>query len=897
MRIRFFSCRLLASSVLVAALVLTGCGTQRKNIFARSYHNTVAFFNGYYHANLNYRKGLKVVEKGQEVPTDGFMPLLSTTDASSAQSAYIYFDTAIVKNDYLIYKHPNCGRVDDARFLTGRCHFYKRNFSNALQNFNYILFAFPESDLIPEVTLWAAKTYFVTGNEFRANALLNDLPDGLEMDRQTEVEIAEMRATLALDEARYSDALAVLQDHLEEVKDRKRKARWNFLMGQLYEELEDYDRAYGAYNTAARLNVSNEMTFNARLNMAGLFAQSDNLSPEKLSKVRNSLDRLADDGKYTAFRDQIFYQRGLLEIRQGNLEEGLAYLKQSLQVSQSNTRQQVLSYSKVGELYFEEFREFKTAQAYYDSAAQRVTPEMAEYDRITALSEKLNDYIVYRKDLALQDSLLHLASLPQAEQLAAAERAVRAEEEAARRREEEEKRRQAELQRQAQFDAQNQSDFNTSGGGSFYFADPTQVARGTAEFQRVWGNRPNEDDWRRRTKQAVFASAEREAEQADAVNPDESREEKVQRYANRIPSSPSALDSTRLVIQEALFGIGQLYVKVFEVPDTALFYFKQLTTRFPEAEMAPKAYYAQYTTYRTMPNPQEANRTRQLILDRYARSLYARLLRNEDVSAEFAGDAQAFNEALSTLRGLYESGDCEAVVNFGGFLVQKYGTHPQGNKLQYMQGSCYGQLGQTDSMKAVYERMILAYPDTELADIARRSLALLANPDAQLVANRPRSEDGTPENDPLEDPESRVYGFEVEQGAEEPVFAVLTIARSAIKSAELNELMSDFHRELFPNDNLRASVLTYRTEEEESWLVYVAQFKDFPTANGYREVAKTYDRLTKLMTDEDGDVLLMTPTNFRKVFVERRAADYRVFQKMYFKQLLANGTRAGGDSR
>ena len=41
----------------------------------------------------------------------------------------------------------------------------------------------------------------------------------------------------------------------------------------------------------------------------------------------------------------------------------------------------------------------------------------------------------------------------------------------------------------------------TSGGSGFYFYNPQAVSQGKAAFQRKWGRRALEDDWRRRKKE------------------------------------------------------------------------------------------------------------------------------------------------------------------------------------------------------------------------------------------------------------------------------------------------------------------------------------------------------------------------------------------------------------
>ena len=60
-----------------------------------------------------------------------------------------------------------------------------------------------------------------------------------------------------------------------------------------------------------------------------------------------------------------------------------------------------------------------------------------------------------------------------------------------------------EAQAQAnKFNQNNQANRNIV-RGAWYFYNPAAVGFGAGEFKKIWGNRKNEDDWRRKDKTSV----------------------------------------------------------------------------------------------------------------------------------------------------------------------------------------------------------------------------------------------------------------------------------------------------------------------------------------------------------------------------------------------------------
>ncbi|HAK70402.1 MAG TPA: hypothetical protein DCM15_03400, partial [Cryomorphaceae bacterium] len=73
------------------------------------------------------------------------------------------------------------------------------------------------------------------------------------------------------------------------------------------------------------------------------------------------------DDKNITYRDQIFYVWALKELDLEHYPDGEALLRNSIESSVSNPKQKGKSYLRLAGIEFD-FRDFYSAQAYYDSA-------------------------------------------------------------------------------------------------------------------------------------------------------------------------------------------------------------------------------------------------------------------------------------------------------------------------------------------------------------------------------------------------------------------------------------------------------------------------------------------------------------------------------------------------
>ena len=131
--------------------------------------------------------------------------------------------------------------------------------------------------------------------------------------------------------------------------------------------------------------------------------------------VQDYLTKLLKDEKNEEYQDRIYFEFAMLELKKGNRDEAIAYLRESIRSNMNNQRQKALSYYKIGQIHFYDLQDYNTAQAYYDSAATAINQDAPEYQEITTLAKTLKNYITQINTIHYQDSMLYLASLPKEE--------------------------------------------------------------------------------------------------------------------------------------------------------------------------------------------------------------------------------------------------------------------------------------------------------------------------------------------------------------------------------------------------------------------------------------------------------------------------------------------------
>jgi len=186
------------------------------------------------------------------------------------------------------------------------------------------------------------------------------------------------------------------------------KAKYHFILGQLFQKSKLDAFAYENYKEVLNNRPPYELSFYAQLNMAQVTELSKG---EDVKKIRKYFEQLLKDGKNLEFRDKIYYEMAEFELKQGKIKEAIPHYKSSIKESVDNKRQKSFSYHKLGLLYFDELKEYQLAQAYYDSAYQIMPKDEDIYPQVETRQAVLSDFIKQITTINENDSLLTLAKM------------------------------------------------------------------------------------------------------------------------------------------------------------------------------------------------------------------------------------------------------------------------------------------------------------------------------------------------------------------------------------------------------------------------------------------------------------------------------------------------------
>ncbi|MCS7073153.1 MAG: tetratricopeptide repeat protein, partial [Bacteroidia bacterium] len=866
------------------------------NFLIRGYQNLVSYFNGFYNAKQLYKEGVKSVESTLTPPEDKLMPLVNVGDAAKAKSSFSKFDEAIKKCEVIIFRRKKSDWQDDCRFMIGRCQFYKNNYALAAQNFEYILAAFPKSNLRPEVQIWLAKTAYMTKNPWKAKETLDKLlKENAKLNPKLKAEMALLYAGVAVENEAYADALKVLEDNQNFFKKKRTKAQVYFLMAQLYDKQKNFPKSYEYYQKVYKLNVDNATTFQAQIKMARLLTDYQQ-GQDEAESIAKQLKKLANDSKYEEFADQIFYELALLELKKKNDQQAINYLKQSLAKSTTNTRQKCLSYYLTGKIYFYNQKKLPEAQAYFDSASTTVQKDMVDYEEIKAISATLKEYSKLSSTIYLNDSLLALSSLTdeqlkaKVDYVIATEDRLKAEADAKKLKEQQE----ANDPNSPTNRLLNEQMLrgNVENASAFYFDNPTMVSTGKMEFIRLWGERPNEDHWRRKSKEQVFANPEDEKKGTSGDKPtadgkSAGKDSRKEQYFKNVPRTTEQIQATRQKIIEAMFNLAQLYHLRLNLKDSAVVLLNRLVNRFPESDHTAKSYYALYNIERGRDKIPESERYKNIILTDFPNSLYARLIRNEGAS-EGGTDAE-FTTAYQKLYDLFKAEQYQRVINDAETIIKRFPASSELAEVYYLKGASYGASGNKDSLISIYQSIRTNFPDSDVIPLVNSTLELLGvasakpvksdSPNPNSISNKTDKPNDNPDKtrpgpaDP-NNPQANQPNFTTKQKPGEIITAILLVEKSKITTNDLRVMVSDINRQFFKDENLNVNVFLYNN----AWhLVYVNHFNNFAAADAYLKILLDDKKLKALLKEPEKEAAFITSQNFSEAFSKRKIHEYFQF--------------------
>ena len=738
-------------SVILVALIAQSCSRKKDKFINRAWHSVGTEYNILYNGELALQQGLETVNNAY---TENFWELLpverfeakdevrlgNNAENSDFERAEEKATKAIQKHSMTIGGKEKNPQIDEAYLLLGKSRYYDQRFVPALAAFNNILNKYPSSDKINQVKVWREKTNLRLGNP---ELTIKNLRRHLEQEEVEGQDLADISAVLAeaylvikeKDTAlRYIDTAAVA------TKINGQKARYNFIKGQLYNQLGKKDSANMAFDEIIDMHrkIPRAFYINAHL------AKSNNFDADTGDKLlfMEYLMELEENRENRPFLDKI-YDR-IARFHQGQSRDSLAeaYYNKAIVSNRSLNNDQVLfanNYLTLGNMYFDR-TEYKVAGAYFDSTLTNMIEKTKPYRVVKKKRENLEDVIYYEGIARSGDSILRLVKMPKEAQVTYFNtfiRELKTKDSLA-----------AELEKKQIASITNgntntgfASTFGRPQGNNlpgapgsntrnsdFYFYNQSTALYGKNEFIKLWGDRKPQDNWRLSAgNKSIDRSNSGTQDQEDTLTQLELYDPEY--YIKKLPTEKVVLDSISKERNFAYYQLGLIYKENFKEYKLAKAKLKNLLDSNPEERLILPSKYYLYKIYELLGETGEAEIAKNNIISQHPDSRYAEILRNPN--SQLAKDE---NNPETIYEGLYrkfENQEYVEVIAVAEEQIKRFQGDGFVPKFEILKASAIGRLKGLEAYEEAVNYVALTYPNSEegkrAQEILQNALPLMQN--------------------------------------------------------------------------------------------------------------------------------------------------------------------------
>jgi tetratricopeptide (TPR) repeat protein len=715
-------------SSFLGALLLTGCGAPKDTAMSRGMQNLTARYNYIYNSNLildNYEEQLYETYKdnyNEILPVYTAPEKFNFSNVASTPVNERELDKIITKAQTIIADKAFSNYIDEAYILLGRAHFYKSNYFVAEEYFDYTAKTYATNPYVRVTALtWKARSLMQLDNLKDAALILDTVYLNLPEIKNHKAEPLATIAQMYIYQQRYTDAILLLNNAVKVTTLKRNRIRWTYILAQLHEQQKEYGEALSHYLKVQKSNAGFELYFNANLNrihLAGL------MNGERLNRKKLLMALLKDD-KNLEYTDQVYYQIAESYAEDGDFTGAEKYYNLSIRNGSKNSYQKGLSYLKLADLNFKEFRNFLKAKSYYDSTVNTLPKNYPGYDLILKKSENL-EYISKRYEaIAYQDTLQLLAKLPENERLARI--------------------RQITLPakmlvtdngsfKENPFAGTNQAGTASNVQGTFYFSNTAAMSRGISDFTTRWGNRKLEDDWRQSLKSSSQATTESIAKvENGSQSPGQGQnlaegaaDTSLNRYLSAIPLSPSQLAASNQQIIDAYYEMANFYQQELEDQAEALRLYQIILTRFPKNNRLASIYYSLYLGYKDT-NAASSDKYKKLVLSLFPETAYAKTILDPQYSVKQSELEARVILSYNQIFDQYERKAFPRVITAVNSTILQYPNNMVNPQLNYLKAIAIGRTQPIDSLVNAFNAIAAAYPDDQLiVPLVKDHLAYIA---------------------------------------------------------------------------------------------------------------------------------------------------------------------------
>ncbi len=721
----------------------------------RFIQNTITHYNYWFNANEKLKM---IVARAKLGYHEDYSKLISfynySLDATAAQRRDL--DSVIYKCTMGILIHDTRNDwIDNLYLLVGETYYYKKDFDSAYISLQFLNWAFAPRDKdayylpigsnenevqgnnasvvstkenpnilqkafsVPpsrnDGLIWKIRNYIAQDKYAEASALIQILLHDPQFPPRLTASLNEVRALWYYQQGISDSAAIFLEKALPAADSREEQARWEYLIGQLYEKDSNNYMAKTFFERCVSHTYNPILDVYARLNA---IRQNKDASQDYITKNIAALVKMAHRDRYAAYRDIIYYTAAQMELERHNKAGAIAFLRLCIKYTVGSANQQRdKAFLQLANLSFEA-KDYRSAKSFYDSLTLN-GPEAATLGDISWLPDRKTalTIIVHNLDVIdRQDSLQRIAALPPAQRDAYIKKLVRY------------LRRQQGLRDEADSGSNNAPIrnnnavpdlFSNGSSSAWYFDNSTLVSKGYSDFRTKWGTRPNVDNWQissimktgvpgRPGRPDLSDSAAKAAASANKID--------YKTLLSHLPLSPDKLRKSMDSIEGALFTLGRTLQDGIPDYPYAINAYDTLLTKFPATNRREQSLFNEYYCYKQLGDEANAARILRLLQEKYPNGAYTGRITHPDTvgmaeeNRRIDATHQYENVYTAYIEGRFD--EAEAMKKIADSLYgDKYWT-PQ---LLYIQSVYYIHNRLDDKAKNILSTIEMRWPKTPMA--------------------------------------------------------------------------------------------------------------------------------------------------------------------------------------
>mgnify|MGYP001598870223 FL=1 len=755
-------------------------GQKKFTIPRRFVQNTVTHYNYFFNAN---NKINAVIEQARLSNKDDYSKLLSyysySLDNTASQKTEL--DSVIYKATAGILLHDLRNNwLDNLYLLIGEAYYFRKAFDSASMTFQFINFnlypgkkkgiddkivvgsnenddkdfisisnkenrniidkAFSRPPSRNDAFVWQIRTLTDQGNYAEAAGLINTLKNDPLFPKRLNTYFNEVQGYWFFKQQMYDSAIVYMVNALPNALDVADRARRDYLLGQLYELTHHQDTASNYYNRAIKLTTDPLMDIYANLNKAKMLKSTD---PKEFDRCIATLIHMARKDKFEQYRDIIYFSAAELALEKPDTSAAKIFYRKSTVYNKEDLSLKNKAFLILAEINYQQ-KNYRQAFNFYDSL-QLDDTTLTNIEEIKTRRGALEEVVRNLNIIDREDSLQSIAALSTYDRtLFIKNLSKKLNKERGEKNGENGNTNSA----SAYFATRNQSSdlfSNNTSGGQWYFYNNDLKGKGYNDFQNNWGKRKNVDNWRLSSVSSKTMNIG-----APGNNPDEAADNNTSQKGSakadsmgilyqrdiseagllaNIPLTKSALDSSNSKVARSLFQLGKNYQELLEDYYAAIDAYQRSLKRFPDSLYNGELYLNLSYCYRKIGNLKQADYFKNLLLDKYPKSIYTQYVLHPDSFNPSKKDTAA-SRRYDEIYNLFIEGNFDAAIKEKNLADSLYGKSYWNPQLLYIQSVYYIQKRQDSAAINVLREIVKNYPKNPMKEKAAIMIDVLGRRDS-----------------------------------------------------------------------------------------------------------------------------------------------------------------------